>query len=453
MGNLSKTGVQLSFNEKISKLWTNLTGDPLVFPMEYRIYHSIALIAFVSLLYNIPFNYIIGLYGPSLISLVACFIFAWLYYRSRFKLKMQSSIIITAILTNFLFVANYFYNSGISGPTEILMGLSILLVIAITPHKQHKIWVALNVITILALHIIEYYYPQWVPNKYSSRADEFFDKTSAYIVAVVLIYYMIKYIRRNYDYEKRQAEEKARDIENQNQYILVQNQQLEQINSEKNKLMSIIAHDLRAPLSNIQNYLELVTAYGLDKEEREVVEGDLLKVTQNTLNMLSKLLIWSKSQMEGVVVKLSDLNLLETLKNTLELERILALKKEITLTYYIDSTTTVVADSDMLQLVIRNLVSNAIKFTTVGGTVDISTEMVMNECKLKVKDSGKGISYEQQPDIFSLKAKSTFGTNNEKGVGLGLLLCKEFTEQQGGRIGFESAPGRGSTFFVYMPVG
>ncbi len=103
--------------------------------------------------------------------------------------------------------------------------------------------------------------------------------------------------------------------------------------------MSIIAHDLRGPLSNIQNYLEpMALNYGLDKEEREVVEGDLLKVTQSTLNMLSKLLmLWSKSQMEGVVVKLSDVNLFETLDNTLGDRRILALKKEIALDYYIES--------------------------------------------------------------------------------------------------------------------
>ncbi|HTD42192.1 MAG TPA: HAMP domain-containing sensor histidine kinase, partial [Mucilaginibacter sp.] len=298
-----------------------------------------------------------------------------------------------------------------------------------------------------------YNYPRLVPDKYLTRADGFLDKSSAYIVAVILMYYTVKYIRRNYDYERQQVEEKRKDIESQHQYILAQNEQLEYLNSEKNKLMSIIAHDLRGPLSNIQNYLELVSEYGLDKEEREVVESDLLRVTQSTLNMLSKLLIWSKSQMDGVVVKLSDLNLNETLKNTLEMERIMAMKKEIGLTYEIDPAISVVADSDMLQLVVRNLVSNAIKFTPAGGRVDVSTKCINNECRISIADNGRGIPYEQQADMFSLKARPTFGTANEKGVGLGLILCKEFTDQQGGRIGFESIPGHGSTFFVFMPVG
>jgi two-component system sensor histidine kinase/response regulator len=104
----------------------------------------------------------------------------------------------------------------------------------------------------------------------------------------------------------------------------------------------------------------------------------------------------------------------------------------------------------MLQLVLRNLVGNAIKFTPFGGKIEISAEMTGIECKVTVKDSGIGIAYAQQPGIFSLKAESTFGTNNEKGVGLGLLLCKEFIERQGGRISFESTPGQGSSFFILL---
>ena len=131
----------------------------------------------------------------------------------------------------------------------------------------------------------------------------------------------------------------------------------------------------------------------------------------------------------------------------------MASKKDIDLTYDVDPAISVVADSDMLQLVVRNIVSNAIKFTPAGGRVDVSTKLINNECRISIADTGRGIAYEQQDDMFTLKARSTFGTANEKGVGLGLILCKEFTEQQGGRISFESIPGHGSTFFIFMPLG
>jgi len=442
----------LSFREKVSGLWIRIIGEPLLFSLEVRIFHSICFIAILSLAYSVPFGVLIGIRMPALVCLATFLVFSYLYYCSRFKRKMRSSVTICAIFANLICVVNFFFNSGIHGPTDLFIILTIILVISITPREQHITWLSVSIISILALHAIEYYYPKIVPDVYPGRASLFLDRTSACLLIVIAVYYTIKLIRRSYNHERLLAEEKTHAIESQNQYITGQNHQLEQINAEKNKLLSIIAHDLRAPLSNIQNYLELVTEYGLDKEEREVVEVDLLEITRNTLNMLSKLLIWSKSQMEGVVVKLSDMNLLTTLKNTLELERIIAIKKGITLTYNIDPFITIIADSDMLQLVVRNLVSNAIKFTQVGGLIDIGTELVMHECKLTIKDNGIGIAYDQQPGIFSLKVQSTFGTNNEKGVGLGLLLCKEFTELQGGRIGFVSTPGQGSAFFIYIPV-
>ena len=156
--------------------------------------------------------------------------------------------------------------------------------------------------------------------------------------------------------------------------------------------------------------------------------------------------------MDGVTVKLTNLNLSDTLKNTLEMERIMALKKEIELTYEVNPAITVVADSDMLQLVVRNLVSNAIKFTPADGKIIVKTNIADYECRISITDNGRGIPFDQQPDMFSLKARSTYGTANEKGVGLGLVLCKEFTEQQGGRIGVESEPGKGSTFWFTLPT-
>jgi signal transduction histidine kinase len=369
-----------------------------------------------------------------------------LYYLSRFKRKSATVVVIVTILTNAIFVANYFYNSGIAGPTDICIAITLLIAIAITPHHQHKIWLSVTITILVALHIIEYLWPSLAPYSYHARSDIFFDKTFTGIVVAVLIYFTTKYIRRNYDHEKQQAEEKAAAVKEKNE-------QLEYLNAEKNKLMSIIAHDLRAPLSNIYSHLQLVTEFGLDKHEREMIEADLLKATDNTLTMLSKLLLWSKSQMEGATVKLSDVNLLEALRNTLEMECMLAAKKDITLTYRINPSLTVVADIDMLQLVVRNLTSNAIKFTQPGGKVDLSAQIEMNECRISIKDTGVGIPFEQQGDIFTLKARSTFGTGKEKGVGLGLLLCKEFIEQQGGRIGFQSTPARGSVFFVYLQIG
>ncbi|WP_224746357.1 sensor histidine kinase [Mucilaginibacter glaciei] len=358
-----------------------------------------------------------------------------------------------AVTGHVLFIANFIYNSGTYGPTDVLMGLSILLVLCVVPKSQQKPWVAVNILIICLLHYIEYSWPQLIPDTYMNKESRYFDITSGYIVVVIVIYYTVTYLRRNYDHEKRSASDKATSIEQKNHQIVDQNHELERVNTERNKLMSIIAHDLRSPLSNIQNYLEMVTEYELETDERRMVEGDLLKVTRSTIDMLGKLLIWSKAQMDGVNVKLGYVTLRQSLFNTIELERSIALKKDITLISEIDWEVKIVADSDMLQLVIRNLINNAIKFTPHGGQISFKAKHIGRECWLIIRDNGIGISSEKQAELFSLRAASTFGTDNEKGVGLGLLLCKEFTELQGGRIWVESPEGEGTVFYVSMPTG
>lgn len=437
----------------INRLWIRLTGSTAEFPLEFRIFHALCLIAILALAYNVPFNYLIGLPYIALLSLATLIIFSILYYRSRYRGKVKTTITIFTIIGNLLFAINFIYNSGTYGPTDLLMGLCILLVLCVVPRNQQKMWIAVNLSIIIGMHLAEYFHPEWIPNSYVSRESRFWDLSSAYVVVIIVVYYTITYLRRNYDHEKRSASEKANAIELQNRHITKQNHDLERINSEKNKLMSIIAHDLRSPLSNIQNYLELVTEYELDTAERRMVEGDLLKVTRRTIDMLGKLLVWSKAQMDGVNVKLSYVNLRDALFNTIELEKAIALKKDISLTTELNWGIKIVADSDMLQLVIRNLISNAIKFTTAGGQISFKAKQIGSECWLIIRDSGIGMSMEKQSELFSLQAQSTFGTDNEKGVGLGLLLCKEFTELQGGRIWVESSPGEGTAFFVSMPAG
>ena len=438
---------------KINRLWIRLTGTKAEFPIEFRIFHSLCIISIVALAYNVPFNYLIGLPVIALISLVTLIVFLVLYYQSRYLGKVQTTITIFAVIGNLLFAVNYIYNSGTYGPTDILMGLCILLVLCVVPKTKQKFWIAINLAIIITLHLLEYNYPNLVPNSYTSRQSRYWDLTSAYIVVVIVLYYTVTYLKRNYDFEKRSASEKADAIELQNHQITKQNQDLERLNSEKNKLMSIIAHDLRSPLSNIQNYLELVTEYELETAERRMVEGDLLKVTRRTLDMLGKLLIWSKAQMDGVVVKLGYVNLRDALFNTVELEKSIALKKGISLISELEWDIQIIADNDMLQLVIRNLISNAIKFTGQGGVISFKAKKIGSECWLIIRDNGIGMTQEMQAKLFSLQAQPTFGTHNEKGVGLGLLLCKEFTELQGGRIWVESVVGEGTAFFVSMPAG
>ncbi len=283
----------------------------------------------------------------------------------------------------------------------------------------------------LALHVIEYYYPSLVKHPFTFGKGQFIDRITAFPIPVIGVYIIINFIKQNYEKDRSQLEES---------------------NIEKNKMMSIISHDLRTPLINVQNYLMLLNENAVTNEERPALEKSLLNTTNNAMEMLSNLLHWSKSQMEGSTVNLIEADLFTILLSTLEMEKIHALKKEINLTYTIPPQLMVIADVNMLQLVVRNLISNAIKFTPNKGSISIDAKRTRSDCKITISDNGKGIPIAKQENIFSIKAEPEYGTNNEKGVGLGLALCKEFIELQSGRIGFESKPGTGSSFFIFIPL-
>lgn len=434
-----------------NNFWFELIGSTATFTLERRIFHSISLGLIILAAIYIPYNFYAGLYVGSLSSFALSLIFAYQYYFSRFRDKHHSNILfgLTGII---IFGVNYFTNSGIEGSTDLIWPVYLLLVLAISPYEQHSKWLLSYFLCFLIVHFIEYSHPFLIQHPFTVGKGQFVDRITAYPITLVAIYIIIRYLRTSYDKERVAAEQKTIAVELSKTQILVQKDQLEQSNIEKNKLMSIISHDLRAPLTNIQNYLELLNAEVVEDTERPILEKALLKSTNNAMEMLSNLLHWSKSQMEGPSVNLVETDLLSILLGTLEMEKIHAAKKDIILNYSIPTPLMVMADIDMLQLVVRNLISNAVKFTPRAGLITIDAQQVLTNCKITISDSGKGISEQQQEKIFSIKSEPSFGTNNEKGVGLGLVLCKEFIERQGGTIGFESTVGNGSSFFVFVPL-
>jgi len=439
------------FIKKINDKWVNLIGNSAVFPLETRIFHSISIGLVVLAAVYAPYNFFEGLYVASISAALIATFFYFQYYSSRFRGKPHSNTVfaLTGIL---VFSVNYFSNSGINGSTDLIWPSYLLLVLAISSYRQHLLWVIIYIVAFFALHLVEYYYPALVKHPFDLGRGQFIDRVTAFPMPVITIAIIIIFIRKSYDKERTAAEEKAATIELRNEQILRQKDQLEQSNAEKNKLLSIISHDMRTPFNNIQGYLHLLNEIKMDGPERLVVERELLNITDQTIEMLSNLLYWSRSQMEGTTVDLVEADLLAILNKTIEIEKTLATKKSIELNCRIDAGITVVADANMLQLVIRNVINNAIKFTPQGGSINVDAWVLTSECRITVTDNGIGVDQSKKDTLFSMTSGSTFGTDNEKGVGLGLPLCKEFMERQGGRIDFESTLGKGSSFFIFIPL-
>lgn len=414
--------------------WTKIIGEPANFSLEARIFNAITFVSTITLIFTVILNFVLGIQQLVLLMLLVFIIAVACYYYARVKLKLNASITVYLIVINILLIINFKYNSGINGPTLLIFLLSFFLTISIVPGKQYWFWIAVNVAIVGFLLLMEYRHPLLISYTYLDKQSRFIDFSFTYLSIVSFIFFVTITVRKSYFAEKCLVEQKATE--------------LEKANATKDKLFSILAHDLRSPLSSIQNYLEILSEFKLEESEKVSIEKDLLNSTQHTQQMLSNLLSWSKSQMKGVTVNLVKINLKAVLKSTFQIHKKIAAEKGIQLINQLNNAVNIVADVDMLQLVIRNLINNAIKFTAPGGEISVSEAVIGDDCRIMIKDNGIGIPFEEQPNIFSLKVNSIYGTKNEKGVGLGLVLCKEFTELQNGKIGFESTPGVGSTFYV-----
>lgn len=244
------------------------------------------------------------------------------------------------------------------------------------------------------------------------------------------------------------------------QKIQKQNEELKELNATKDKFFSIIAHDLKSPFQAMLGFSELLVKkfdkYNLSNQKKFITiinEG-----LQKTFNLLENLLIWSRSQSGLINFKPEKVNLYLLSNETTELLYQSAENKKIKLINEIPKEINVNADKDILSTIIRNLTSNAIKFTAKGGVIKIMTLLKTdknnpNYIEISVKDNGIGISTEIQSKLFSIgENKSTQGTENETGTGLGLILCKELVERHSGKIWVESKEGKGSEFKFSIPL-
>ncbi len=243
----------------------------------------------------------------------------------------------------------------------------------------------------------------------------------------------------------------AKEKNRQNIRLRRQREEQRKLNQVKNKLFSIIAHDVKIPLHALNGLLTLFQ-YPLTQEELQEVISEVQLSTKSLTDTLENLFQWASSQMQGIQVQPEQTDLHTIVKHNIDLLHEAARQKNIALQNEVQQTTPIFADQNQIRLIVRNLLSNAIKFTPNGGMITIRANYQNEYLVLAVKDNGVGISEENLQKLFHKDNNfTTAGTNNELGTGLGLILCKEFAEANKGSIGCESKKGEGTTFFVKIP--
>ncbi len=243
-----------------------------------------------------------------------------------------------------------------------------------------------------------------------------------------------------------------------NKIIENDNLKLSELNKSKDKFFSIIAHDLRGPFGGLQQIGELLwlNKNKISEEKREKLTKVLYQNSKNTFNLLDNLLKWASANAGLISYEPSKLNLHKIVLNNLRLFNSQVKLKNLTLNCNFDSELFVYADPDMIDTVIRNIISNAIKFTPNGGKIEIildKVDKIKNTCTIAIVDNGIGINKDSQLKVFEIDAiVSTLGTNEEKGTGLGLKLCKEFLSINKGTIWIESNENKGTSVFFSLPI-
>ena len=238
--------------------------------------------------------------------------------------------------------------------------------------------------------------------------------------------------------------------------ILSKTEELQRTIAGRDKLYSVIAHDLRSPMGSIKMVLNMLIL-NLPSEKIGAEMYELLtmanQTTEDVFSLLDNLLKWTKSQIGKLNVVYQDVDLVEVTDGVIEIFSMVASLKKIRIREMKPEKMMVNADTDMLKTVVRNLLSNAIKFSKENSEVLVKMEEVDGMAVVSVQDYGCGISEEGQKKLLHTDTHfSTFGTNNEEGSGLGLLLCKDFVVKNGGKLWFTSKEGEGSIFSFSIPV-
>lgn len=234
-----------------------------------------------------------------------------------------------------------------------------------------------------------------------------------------------------------------------------QSVELKNLNSTKDKFFSIIAHDLKNPFSAIIGFTDLMLKNFSSLDDNTLLQGlnTIESAAKHAFKLLENLLVWTRNQTGRIKFDPEVLNLNERIDEAIRISENSAQLKQIGLAICVRRKFQVYADKDMVDTILRNLVSNSIKYTRPGGKVKISAAVVNNFAELTVADNGIGIATERLTEIFEIdKRTNTPGTSNEMGTGLGLILCKDLLNKQGGYIRVESTPGAGSRFTIGLPV-
>ncbi|MFC5413116.1 tetratricopeptide repeat protein [Larkinella bovis] len=276
--------------------------------------------------------------------------------------------------------------------------------------------------------------------------------TTLFSIALVILLVLL---RRNIAHKNalnKALQESNNEIRQQKDEIQAQQEELVTLNKTKDRILSVIGHDLRSPFASIIQALEMIRSGDLNKHDQFQLFEEFHRQVSLVFDLINNLLMWANSQKMGVITKYEKVDLTQASENVLSLYKSSALQKKQRLLHHFEDTLYIEADENHVRIILQNIISNAIKFTPDHGTIALFYTTENNFIAIHIQDNGRGMSVRKLTQLFQSagRAISENGTNNEPGTGLGLLLIKQFIEENKGRIEVRSEEGKGCEFIVYF---
>jgi two-component system sensor histidine kinase/response regulator len=381
---------------------------------------------------------------PAWVSLVVLY----LNFYFRYEAGMITYFLLYPLVTSAV------YMSGMNLGVELYFILNGILAVFFLPLISQMLFsVGLSMVSYFVLVVIikEYNYQLHTTNILLYLFNQ--------VTAIIFIFYALFLIKKEsnlYQFgilaANKALQETNEKIENQKTEIEQKAAELTELNSLKNKLFTVISHDMKTPMYALRNLFRSMQQLNLSGNEIKAIIPDVVTDLNYTTGLMENLLHWVKSQMQAASITPGELNMEEIIEEAIRAHKLQASTKKISIKREMEGSFYVFADKDMVTLVLRNLLSNAIKFTPEKGKIIIRLKNESPYCRVYIIDNGIGMDQEALKRIQENNYYSTSGTAKESGTGLGLMLSKDFLSKNGGSLLIESETGKGSVFSFTLPL-
>jgi len=436
-------------------------GNDAVFDVQKRVFllitHISIIIGTVGVIVDIVLDLGFFLTAITILTVLLLVIFHIKVRKTQLDFKYSFGFFLISI---FVFPLLWFYNGGYNGNNIILIFVYFIVVITILPANLRFVSFIVYTLMISTLTITNYYYPHLIIS-YNNESQRFVDLILGYFMYLILAYSIQNTIVKNYELDRKKI-----NIQNDQLNSLIAKQydtnakleeslnHVKELNSAKDRFITVLSHDLRSPFQGLLGITKtLTTEYdSFTDEEKRFYITQVNNSVEKIYSFLEELLLWGRVQKNAIKLTYESTIVKELVTQTVSLLSESAAKKKISVEIVCDGFLSAVLDKEMIAIVLRNIISNAIKFSTVGGKILVSADLEMGNIKITITDYGVGISEDIIPKLFKLDENiTTIGTDGEQGSGMGLILCNDILKKHNGEISVQSKEGRGSTFTIIIP--